>query len=65
MKATAWITVRDENEFVFLEKIIDLGYEPIHVFRSAILQVYRVDMTEEDLTMLKISVPYIEIQLHT
>lgn len=63
MKAVAWIIIneKEDNDSALIEKIIELGYTATHIFRDGVMQVYQVDMSDDDLTMLKITVPFIHV----
>lgn len=63
MKAIAWIIVTDENESALVEKIEELGYKSTNIFRDNNIQVYQVDMLPEDLVMLKMSIPFVSVNV--
>jgi len=48
---------------ILLDKIDELGYKATHVMRNNTLQVYRVEMDIEDLTILMLTVPLLEIDI--
>lgn len=46
---------------ILLDKIDELGYKAQHVARGDNFQVYKVEMAPEDLTVLRLTVPSLEI----
>jgi len=46
---------------ILLDKIDELGYKARHVARGDTFQVYKVEMASEDLIILKLTVPSLEI----
>jgi len=71
MKSIVYMQVDDEDSFDLLDKITELGYEKIsrHVSTRSLgghgFQIYCVEMTEEDLVLLRLAVPFIQIDKHT
>lgn len=67
MKSIVYMQVDDESSSDLLDKITELGYEKTsrHVWGGHGFQIYRVEMTEEDLVLLRLAVPFIQIDKHT
>jgi len=61
MKAIVHMLVTKDTESLLVEKIIELGYIPKHVWRGEHYQVYMTEMPREDFLMLKLSIPFIEV----
>jgi len=61
MKAVVYMQVDDLSNSLLLDKIIELGYVAMHVWVGDTFQVYQVEMTSEDLMVLRLSVPFFQI----
>jgi len=61
MKAVVYMQVDDLSNSLLLDKIIELGYVAMHVWVGDTFQVYQVEMTSEDLMVLRLSVPFLQI----
>lgn len=61
MKAIVHLKVDEKNNSALLDKVIELGYVAMHVWTSPTYQIYQVDMTEDDLMVLRLSVPFLKV----
>jgi len=62
MKAYVYyLHVDISDSHILLDKINELGYEARHVVVGDNFQVYKVEMDSEDLVVLKLTVPSLEI----
>jgi hypothetical protein len=61
MKAVVHIVVGEDSNSLLLDKVAELGYVTTHVWTSPTFQVYQINMTEEDLIMLRLMVPTLEV----
>lgn len=61
MKSYVYLQVDDLSNDILLDKITELGYIAVGVHRSNSIHIYMVEMNTEDLVMLKLTVPLVEI----
>jgi hypothetical protein len=63
MKAYIYLHVSLDDRYILLEKINELGYKADNYIKGDTFQVYLVEMSLNDLVMLKLSIPSLEISL--
>jgi hypothetical protein len=64
MKAYVYyLHVDISDAHVLLDKINELGCKAHHVVVGDTFQVYRVEMDSEDLTLLRLTIPSLEIDI--
>ena len=61
MRAIVYMQVDEENNSLLLDKVAELGYVAMHVWTSDTFQIYQVNMDEDHLMLLRLSVPFLRI----
>lgn len=61
MKAVVYMQVDDTNNSQLLDKINELGCSATHMLVVTGFMVYQVEMTQEELIVLKLSVPFLQV----
>jgi len=61
MRSYVYLQVDDLSNDTLLDKIAELGYIAVGIHRSDSVHVYMVEMNIEDLVILKLTVPLVEV----